>query len=366
MTTNQTKIVVTGVSVASHMGFSVKSFLQNYDKKTEDNSYKIDDTELVKELENFKKINPRRMDRLTQMTMLAAALCLEDSKLELTEDLVNHVGGVFATEYGPIASARDFIHSGFKMGLSSASPLLFPYTVGNAAPGAITILMGARGLNTTMSGYHPVAYTYDAIKSKKAIAILAGGFEELSYEMEEAYTTRTILKQSIKQSAPIDKPSEGSAMLFLEEKDFAVSRNANILFEICGYGVCFNLQSEEKSIDNFGYISAASITKSMKMALQKSEIQPSQISLIVSLSRRDSEQMESEKSAIDSIWAGDTPPVHYLKHVLGETFGASGCFSLILGYLKAKQMKVNGTDTKYVMVNSFQIGGNCFSMLIAV
>jgi len=367
MDSKTNRVVVTSMGVSSLIGLSVKAFFDNYGSSDQSDSLKIADKPLEAGLANFKSINSRRMDRITRIAMSAAASCWQDARLELKDAMVNEVGGIFSTEYGPIASARNFINSGFELGLDSASPLLFPYTVGNAAPGAITILMGARGFNTTVSGHNPVAYAYDVIRKGKAKAILAGGFEELAPEIEQAYANRTVIKGDAgKEPAPIDTPSEGSAMLFMEEKEFALSRGAEILFEVCGYGVSSNFQKEERSIDNFGFISDHVIAGSMRTALRNSHVDVSQISLIISLSRKDSHQMDSERAALQQLWNEEPPPVHYVKQVIGETFGSSATFAAIVGYLKGKELKKGDDGKAYVMVNSFHIGGNCFSVIIAI
>ncbi|WP_326983218.1 beta-ketoacyl synthase N-terminal-like domain-containing protein [Chryseobacterium sp. MYb264] len=366
MSTRDNKVVVTAMGVCSPLGNSVEKFIENYKKYNAEISFKINDHLLEEELSAFKKVNQRRMDRVTRIAMLAAASCLRDSGLEIDGSNIHDVGGIFSTEYGPIASARDFINSGFELGLNSASPLLFPYTVGNAAPGAITILMGARGFNTTLSGHNPVAYTYDVISSGKAKAILAGGFEELVPEIEESYSKRTISKQGIREAAPIRRLSEGSAMLFLESEAFARSRKAEVLFEVCGYGVSSNLQKDEVSIDNFGYVAPHIIVNTMASALKRSGVDAGQISLIVSLSRDDSHQVNSEETAVKSIWNEDSPHIHYIKQKLGETFGSSGCFATIVGYLIGLDFKTSSDSKKWVMINSYHIGGNCVSVIIAI
>lgn len=367
MKSNKSKIVVTAMGVSSPIGNSLTSFVQNYDNKTSSNNTHIDNESLEKDLDKFDGVNQRRMDRLTKITMMAAVSCLKGADLMINESNINRVGGIFCTEYGPIASARNFINSGFELGLDSASPLIFPYTVGNAAPGTISVLMKARGFNTTVSGYNPLAYAYDIIKNRKAQAILTGGFEELTPEIEEAYSTRTVTGTDGKQKvSAVKSMSEGSAMLFVENEYFAVERNANILFELCGYGVSSNLQRVEKSIDNFGYISPKTIEKTMRSALVESEIDPQEVSMIISLGRKDSHQINSENDAIDSIWLQNSPNKHYIKQVLGETFGASDCFAMVAGYIKGMELKSDMQDKIYVMVNSYHIGGNCFSLIIAV
>ena len=367
MNADKSKVVITAIGVSSSIGNNLDHFSKNYDQTEQPQTSHIDDLVLEEELGQFKKVNQRRMDRLTKITMMSAITCIEGANIDINEDTINDVGGIFCTAYGPIASARDFINSGFELGLNSASPLLFPYTVGNAAPGAITVLMKSRGYNTTVSGYNPIAYAFDVIRQKKAKAILAGGFEELSPEVEAAYTTRSVINGSgLKKDAGVTLMSEGAVMMFVEDAQFAKARNAEILFEICGYGVNSNLQRLEKSIDNFGYINPEAILNSMKSSLIRSEVAGSDIDLIISLSRKDSHQTESESEAISQLWPEGAPEVHYVKQVLGETFGASDGFAAIAGYVKAKKLKGTDQKPKHVMVNSYHIGGNCFSMIIAV
>lgn len=367
MNLQNNKVVVTAIGLCSPLGFSLESFYNNYKSADTEKSLVIDDKDLETKLSTFKKIDQRRMDRITKIAMLSAVTCWEDADLVINEETVNHVGGIFGTEYGPIASARNFVQSGFDLGLNSASPLLFPYTVGNAAPGAITILMGSRGFNTTLSGHNPVAYSYDVLRSGKAKAVLSGGFEELAPEIATAYAHRTIInKKANKEPASVNKLSEGSAMLFMEEQSFALARNANVLFEVCGYGVSSNPQQNEISFDNFGHIDEHVIIRSMIAALQRSGIMADEVSQIVSLSRQDSGQTASEAAAIKAVWKESNPKVHFIKHVLGETFGSSGTFAAVLGYVIGKEVKSKTNQKTYVMVNSYHIGGNCFSVVIAL
>lgn len=368
MNSEKLKIVVTSIGVSSPMGYSVDSFFSNYEKASNTlEATHIDDSTLTEELKVFKNVDQRRMDRLAKIAVMAAVYCLKNANLVIDESNINDIGGIFCTAFGPIASARNFIQSGLNIGLTSASPLIFPYTVGNAVPGIITILMKARGYNTTVSGYSPIVYAYDIIKNGKAKALIAGGFEELSSELEEAYKCRHIFtKEGTKISSPITSVSEGSAMLFVEEENYALDRNANILFEISGYGVNSNFPGNEKSYDNFGYILPVVINKSMRMALDKSGFKTNQIAAIISLSRDDSGQTESEMQAINDLWDSTIPNIHYIKKRTGETFGASDTFGVIVGYLEAKKLKSSPSEKINVMVNSYHIGGCCFSLIITI
>ncbi len=367
MKTNNSTVVVTALGMSSPKGNSSELFLRNYEEGNNSSKFShIIDEKLENDLALFSNVNSRRMDRLTKITMMAAVTCLEDANINLDETNINDIGGIFCSSYGPIASARDFIKSGFRLGLEAASPLIFPYTVINSAPGAITVLMKARGFSTTVQGYNPLAYAFDVINNKKAKAILAGGFDELSPEMEQAYQTRAVENgNGSKVPSEIENISEGAAMLFVEEEEFANERNSKILFKILGYSVNSNLQFEEKSIDNFGYIAPDCISKTMTNALKRSNLDASKINLIMSLAREDSNQVNSEWIAIDDVWGdAEIPKIHYPKIQMGETLGASDSFAAILGYFKGLELKNEMTEPIYVMVNSYHIGGNCFSVII--
>ena len=127
-----------------------------------------------------------------------------------------------------------------------------------------------------------------------------------------------------------------------------------------------NVQNEEFSIDCFGEISPETIFDSMKMALDRAGLTKDNISAIVSLSRSDSSQTESELVALNGIWENSLPPIYYVKKVVSETFGANDSIALIYGYKKALSLKAESNESIYVLINSYHIGGNCFSTIIRV
>jgi len=366
-----TRIVVTSMGVSSPMGFSVED-LDKYLFHSDDTSCKtnIDEGKLLEALAGYDKVDPRRMDHLSLIAVMAAASCFAKTGLNINEDNKEDVGGVFSTVFGPVTSAREFINSGLnnKNGITNASPIIFPYTVGNAASGIITIILNAIGFNTTLNSDNPICYAYDTLKSHNAKALLVGGYEETPKEVLDAFKNRTVrLRNDVKKTdARIDNLTEGSAMIFMENEEFAKERNARILMEVCGYGVQNNVQDREKSVDNFGYITPITIYKSMKIAMSKSGIDKKDISLVVSLSRDDSFQTESENEALTRIWGDSLPPMFYIKKILGETFGANDTFALIAGYLKILKMKTDPSESKYALINSYHVGGNCFSVIIKV
>lgn len=365
---NTNKVVVTSIGISLPIGFKLEdlyNYLRNSDIHMMTN---IEDEKLLNALAQYTDIDFRRLDHLSLIAIIAASACFKGAKLAINDLNKENIGGVFSTVFGPVSSARNFIFSGFnnKNGITNASPILFPYTVGNAASGVITILMKAIGFNTTLNSDSPISYAYEIIRRNKAIALLAGGYEEIPKEVQDAFAERTITINNSKISSPITHLTEGSAMLFLENENFAKERNANILFEICGTSVKNNIQTREISIDNFGFIDSDTIYKTMYMTLKTSKVENNQISLIVSLSRDDSNQTNSELEAISRIWKNLKVPIFYVKKVIGETFGANDSFAIIAAYLKLKEMKEGKGESKYALINSYHMGGNCFSLIIKI
>lgn len=360
------KIVVTSIGISSPIGFSLSEF----DAFVNNNNciikeYPIDQEDMRNILAKYEGIEYRRLDHLSLLASVAAITCIKNNNITINDKNKEEIGGVFSTVFGPVSSARDFIYSGLnnKNGITSASPLIFPYTVGNAPAGVITIFMKAIGFNTTLNSDNPIYYSTQVIKNRKAKALLCGGYEEVSSEIIESFAARTVKINGEIIDAPIKHLVEGSAMVFIESLEFAKSHNANILFEICGTGVVNNIQKREISIDNFGYITPLTVQKSMNAALSDAEISKERISLIISLARSDSMQTDSEKVAICEIWEETIPEIFYIKQKIGETLGANDVFALIGGYLKLTNDK-SETAVLYALVNSYHVGGNCFSTII--
>lgn len=359
------KIVVSSIGVCHKYGLSLAKFEKELDQldQIDDTSLMIEDAILEKELLPLVKKNKlRRIDRASKISLTASLKCSQELNIDIT-DHIEEVGVIISTTYGALASSRNFIKKALEHGPTKASPIIFPFSVPNAAAGITTIELGVRGFNTTISGCNPIGYAYELLKLGRASAIFAGGFEELTTELVDSNKLRPTNVNDTLVSSQKDLLAEGSAMTFVTSQTFAEEHDLPILFEILGYATRCNIHSDNNKIDNFGSISSSIVSQMMLDVLTKSEIDKGVIKLIVSLSGSRDNQRESEQVAIEKIWGQEAPRVYYSKEKIGEVFGASDTFNTILGY---SQLKTISDTERYAIINNYQVGGTLSSMIIKI
>ena len=133
------------------------------------------------------------------------------------------------------------------------SPYFVPQIIVNMAPGVISMRLGIRGPNMShvsacSSGAHAIGEAARAIMRGDADAMLAGGTEATvtplgvgGFNAMRALSTRN--DEPTRASRPFDLGrdgfvmGEGAGLLCLEERESALRRGANILAELCGYGL---------------------------------------------------------------------------------------------------------------------------------
>lgn len=96
-------------------------------------------------------LKTRRLDRLSVWSLVAAALAVQDSGLDLNQVDRSRLAVVFGTELGCIELTEAFFRSAAAHGWSQTDPILFPETLGNAPAGHIARHFGLRGPNLTVS-----------------------------------------------------------------------------------------------------------------------------------------------------------------------------------------------------------------------
>src|SRR5699024_1748210 len=160
-------------------------------------------------------------------------------------------------------------------------------------------------------------------------AVVAGGAEATinplycaGFSKMKAMSTNN--EQPEKASRPFDVDrdgfvmAEGAGVLFLESYEHAKKRGATILGEITGYGAttdAFHITSPD-------YQGAM---KAMKLAIQRSELQPGDIDYINAHGTSTPEGDISETKAIETLFedAGKHLKVSSTKSMTGHLFGAA-------------------------------------------
>ena len=189
----------------------------------------------------------RKMDRYTQLAMIAAKQAVEDSKMDLDTEDKNRIGVVFGVGIGGIKTFEEEVKY---YGVHEAdgpkfNPFFIPKMIADIAAGQISIQYGFHGPNyitasACASSSNALADAFNAIVAGGAEAAICatgvGGFNAM-----HALSTRN--DEPEKASRPFSASrdgfimAEGSGCLILEELEHAKARGAKIYAEMVGAGM---------------------------------------------------------------------------------------------------------------------------------
>ena len=133
----------------------------------------------------------RRMPRRTPMALVAAKQALAGAAFTAPL-LPERIGVVLGTGLGTLDETIDFMNGYIEGGPEAASPLLFPYSVMNAAAGQLAVELKLRGVNSTVnhrdaSSLEALGMACDLLELGRADALLVGGVDELSGPARAGY-----------------------------------------------------------------------------------------------------------------------------------------------------------------------------------
>ena len=330
----------------------------------------------------------RSMGRVALLATRAAELALQDAGL-LDDPLVTSgkMGVSFGSSAGTPSAIGDFGMMMDKRTTRGINATTYIKMMAHTAPVNIGVFFGLTGRVITTSsactsGSQGIGYAYEAIKSGKQVAMIAGGSEELC--ATEAAVFDTLFATSVRNDAPQTTPrpfdgqrdglviGEGAGCLILEEYEHAVARGATIYAELVGFGT--NSDGCHVTQPN-----AATMAGAIALALDDAGLAPSAIGY-VNAHGTSTEQGDIAESQATSQVFGPDMPISSLKSYMGHTLGACGALEAWitiqmmregwfaptlnldtvdprcapLDYIKGEGRHI---DTEYVMTNNFAFGG---------
>ena len=196
----------------------------------------------------------RKIDRYTQVAMIAAIQAVKDSGMDLETEDKNRIGVVYGVGIGSIRTFEDevvyygqHIDDGPKF-----SPFFIPKMIADIASGHISIHFGFHGPNFTTtsacaSSCNALAQAFNLLRLGKANAILAGGAESAmcmcgigGFNAMKALSTRNDDPAGASRPFSASRDgfvmAEGAGCLILEELEHAKARGAKIYAEMVGEG----------------------------------------------------------------------------------------------------------------------------------
>ena len=197
----------------------------------------------------------RKMERYTQLALIAATLAVEDSAMDLDAEDKNRIGVVYGVGIGGIKTFEDEVKY---YGVHEAdgpkfNPFFIPKMIADIAAGQISIMYGFHGPNyitasACASSSNALADAFNLIRLGKANIIVSGGAEAAicatgvgGFNAMHALSTRN--DEPEKASRPFSASrdgfimAEGAGCLILEELEHAKARGAKIYAEMVGAGM---------------------------------------------------------------------------------------------------------------------------------
>ncbi|NJN63698.1 MAG: beta-ketoacyl-ACP synthase II [Acidobacteria bacterium] len=197
--------------------------------------------------------NVRRTDRFTHFAVAAARMLVESARLDLARTELTRAAVVIGSGTGGMRMMEEQVKVLLERGPRRISPYLIPGMIINMAAGMVSIQLGFRGPNSSTvtacaSGNHAIGEAMRMIQYGDADLAIAGGTEGAVCPLAvggfcsmKALSTRN--EEPERASRPFDRDrdgfvlGEGCGLLLLESEEHAIARGANVLAELCGFGM---------------------------------------------------------------------------------------------------------------------------------
>lgn len=338
----------------------------------------------------------RRFDRFVQFGVAAGIQALNDSGLEIDEELSTRAGCAIGSGIGGLQEISNNYQTWLDRGARRISPFLIPAVIVNMVSGQLSIMRHLRGPNLAYStacttGLHSVGEAGWMIKRGDADVMVAGGAEAPicvlglgGFDNMHALSRRNDDPQAA--SRPFDRDrdgfvlGEGAGALVLEEYEHAKKRGANIYCELIGYGV-------SADASHITSPSTDGPARCMKNALRQAGLNPEDIQYLnahgTSTPVGDANETKAIKEAFGS--AAKNLVVNSTKSMTGHLLGGAGGIEAAFTALAIKNQispptinifeqdpdcdldycanSARKMSIKYAMKNSFGFGGTNGSLI---
>jgi 3-oxoacyl-[acyl-carrier-protein] synthase II len=399
------RVVVTGLGCITPLGNDVPTMWQNVISgksgagritRFDASDYRV---KIACEVKDFDPVglfgarDARRMDRFSQLALASASQALENANMIVNDSNRDRFGVIIGSGIGGLGTLFEQMLVFFDRGPNRVSPFTVPMMLPDSCPALVAIQFGLRGPNYAVvsacaTGTNAIGEATEIIRRGAADAMLAGGSDAVIVHIAVAglgvmHAMSTRNDDPEHASRPFDKNrdgfvlGEGSAVLVLEELEFAKSRGANILAEISGYGItndAFHITAP--AIDGEG------AAKCMQLALDDAGLVVNDIGYINAHGTSTPLNDKSETAAIKTVFGEQaySVPISSTKSMTGHLLGAAGAVEAVVSIKTLNESVLPPTinyevpdpecdldyipnisrsaNSDHVMSNSFGFGGH--------
>ena len=350
------RVVITGMGAVSPAGVGVEALWEAVMGKRccigpitrfDTEGYKVHIAAEVRDFEatehGLTKKEARRFERFVQYAIVAADEAMAQSGLDMEAEDGTRAAVIFGAGIGGIDELQSGFYTLHDKGPKRVNPLFVPTMIGNIAAGHLAIRYGMRGecidvTTACATGAHNIGAAVRSIRHGYADVALAGGAEEsvnpiciagfanLGALSEEEDPTQASLPFDVRRGGFV--AGEGAGAVVLESLEHALSRGANPIAEIAGFGStgdAYHMTAPEPSGEG--------ILRAMRQALDEGGFTPQDIGHVNAHGTATPANDATESRALLALAgeaAGRKIPVMSVKGATGHTLGAAGAIEAIV------------------------------------
>lgn len=355
------RVVVTGVGAVTPLGNDVETTWKNLIAgvsgvgpltRLDADQYPA---KVAAELKDFNieafidKKDARKMDRFTQYAVAAASMAVKDASLEITDENATRVGVWIGSGIGGMETFENQFETFLNRGYKRVSPFFVPMIIPDMAAGQVSIMLGAKGINSCTvtacaTGTNSIGDAFKVIQRGDADVMVSGGAEAPITRMSVAgFCANTALSTNPDPqtaSRPFDANrdgfviGEGAGIVVLEELEHALARGAKIYAEIVGYGATGDAYHVTAPAPG-----GEGGARAMKQALADGGIKPEEVDYINAHGTSTGYNDKYETAAIKEVFGeyAYKLAVSSTKSMTGHLLGAAGGVEAIFSVLALQE-----------------------------
>ncbi|MCF8258037.1 MAG: beta-ketoacyl-[acyl-carrier-protein] synthase family protein [Flavobacteriales bacterium] len=322
-------------------------------------------------------------------TSLLSAVAIGEAIVSAGLSNLSDVGLVSATSVSGMDRSESFLGDFLMNGNMDSVERIITHD-GGTTTRQVALHFGIGGpLNTIStacsSGVNAIAMGARMLRQGMIDRVIVGGTDGLCRLTANGFNSLMILDPEWCRPMSADRAGlnlgEGAAYLVLEPMEVAETRGAKILATVSGWANTNDAYHQTASSPD-----GDGAYRSMKLALEKAELAPSDISYINAHGTGTPNNDQSESIAIDRLFGAAKPPISSTKAYTGHTLAASGAIEAVFCVLALQHQRLlpnlnhsepmlendwlpvtepMEAELLHVLSNSFGFGGNNSSVVIS-
>ena len=392
------RIAVTGIGIISAIGSGAEeNFLALMEKRTGIGKATVLDSALTQThlFGEIKLTNDQLCKQLnwkgtavSRTSLLSAVAIAEAVKSADMEDL-SEVGLISATSVSGMDRSESFLGDFLLSGNTAEVERIITHD-GGTTTRQVAQHFGIGGPINTIStacssGVNAIAMGARMLRQRMVKQVIVGGTDGLCRLTANGFNSLMILDTEWCRPMSADRAGlnlgEGAAYLVLEPLEAAEARGAEVLATISGWANTNDAYHQTASSPD-----GDGAYRSMKLALQKAGLSPSDINYINAHGTGTPNNDQSESIAIDRLFENKKPPISSTKAYTGHTLAAAGAIEAVFCVMSLLHQRLLPnlnhsqpiaendwlpvtepleTKLRHVLSNSFGFGGNNSSVVIS-